>query len=93
MVENNKIKAIDEHGRKLHEQIQQLQALTEEHNKKFDQVNSHLEVILAILRTNSGSRGVERTNTSPGELIPNQMMNQRGNEILNQRCDGMGLII
>jgi hypothetical protein len=64
------------------------------HNKKFDQVNSHLEVILAILKTNSaGSQEVERTNTSPGELIPNQMMNQRGNEILNQRYDGMGLII
>jgi len=49
---------------------------------------------LAILKTNSaGSQEVERTNTSPGELIPNQMMNQRGNEILNQRYDGMGLII
>jgi hypothetical protein len=51
-------------------------------------------VILAILKTNSaGSQEVERTNTSPGELIPNQMMHQRGNEILNQRYDGMGLII
>jgi hypothetical protein len=41
MVENNKIKALEEHGRKVDEHIQHLQEITEEHGKKLDQINSH----------------------------------------------------
>jgi uncharacterized protein (DUF3084 family) len=42
MVKNNRIKAL-EHGRKVDEQMQpiheKLQEMTEDHNKKLDQVN------------------------------------------------------
>jgi hypothetical protein len=35
MVENNKIEVIKEHGRKLDEQLQQLQASTEKHKRNL----------------------------------------------------------
>lgn len=52
MVENNKIKALEEHDRKVDEHIQHLQEITEEHGKKIDQINSQLEVIMTMLKAN-----------------------------------------
>lgn len=53
MVKNNRIKAL-EHGRKVDEQMQpiheKLQEMTEDHNKKLDQVNLQLETIMVTLR-------------------------------------------
>jgi hypothetical protein len=38
MVDNSKIKVLEEHGRKVDEQIQYLQEKTKEYGKKLDQI-------------------------------------------------------
>lgn len=88
MVENNKIKALEEHGRKVDEHIQHLQEITEEHGKKLDQINSQLEAIMTMLKANWGSQETERVNTITGGII--QRVNPRGDGLMNQRGDCFG---
>ena len=53
MVENNKMKVPEDHGRKVNEQIQHLLKTTNEHGQKLNHFNSYLEAIIIMSNANS----------------------------------------